>query len=143
MKIRACLSICSPLGRSLKDGLKSPKDPPFTSQKPGSAPCSSGFLPIQDLGFVKLLSLSSRNSFYRDPAVHALAQRCSSMARASDPAPSPPALSSPSPPRLALRHHAEAHPPTLSPRWTGCCAVESRPLMGSLGEREKEGGESS
>lgn len=66
--------------------------------------------PNSRFGVVNLLSLSSCNSFYRDPAVYTPAQRCSSMLRATLPYPNL-KLSFP---RLELRHHKKAHPPTLS-----------------------------
>lgn len=88
MKRRACRCICSPLGRSLLPGLKSPKQslsPPKSLDPLPADLLSSSFT-------VKLLSLSLCNSFYRAPVVHVCAQRCSSMARASDPASLPPKL---------------------------------------------------
>lgn len=139
MKRRAWRCICSPLGRSLLPGLKSPKQslsPPKSLDPLPADLLSSSFT-------VKLLSLSLCNSFYRAPVVHVCAQRCSSMARASDPASLLPSFKLSSP-WLALTPHAGIHPPppTLGETlpWIGCCAVESRPLMGSGGESESEGG---
>lgn len=139
MKRGACLCICSPLGRSPMPGLKSSKQSPLTSQKPGSSACSF------PLFFIHCLRLS--NSFLCLFATLYLStelERCSSMAVGPViPAPVPPASSS-LPPWLALAPHTDIPPPppTLGEMlpWIGCRAVESQPLMGSGRESESERG---
>lgn len=71
MKRGACLCICSPLGRSPMPGLKSSKQSPLSSQKPGSSCLQLSPLLHSLSTSVKLLSLSLCNSLslYRARAV--------------------------------------------------------------------------
>lgn len=142
MKRRACWWICSPLGRSLLLGLKSPKQPPLTSQKLDPLPAdllSSSFTVYvcQTPSSISLqLFLQSFSGACACPAVqlHGKGQWSCFL---------PPSLKLSSP-WLALTPRAGIHPPppTLeeTPPRVGCCAVESQPLMGSGGESESEGG---